>query len=167
MFQAGPLADGSFRVPRDTTGAYKDLREFVELLNSRRVESVVVGAHALAFHRHPRYTGDLDLLVRPTVDNARRIVEVLREFGLASFGLAEDDLSKPVHVIQLGCPPNRIDLMTSISGISFDEVWESRENSTLEGIPVGFIGRKAFVRNKTAAGRLKDAADVEALGEST
>ena len=76
----------------------KDLREFVELLNSRRVEFVVVGAHALAFHGHPRYTGDLDSLVRPTVDNARRVAEVLNEFGFASFGLAEDDFSKPDQV---------------------------------------------------------------------
>ena len=145
----------------------KDLREFVELLNSRKVEYVVVGAHALAFHGHPRYTGDLDLLVRPTVENARRIVEALVEFGFGSFGLAEDDFAKPDHVIQLGYPPNRIDLMTSISGVAFEEVWQSRENSTLDGIPVSFIGRKVFVRNKTASGRLKDAADVEALGEST
>src|ERR1700722_13615383 len=103
----------------------KDLREFVELLNSRKVEFVVVGAHALAFHGHPRYTGDLDLLVRPTVENARRVVEGLVEFGFGSFGLAEVDFAKPDHVIQLGYPPNRIDLLTSISGATFDEVWQS------------------------------------------
>ena len=87
----------------------KDLREFVELLNSRKVDFVAVGAHALAFHGHPRYTGDLDLLVRPSAENARRVVEVMAELGFASFGLAEDDFSKPDQIIQLGYPPNRID----------------------------------------------------------
>ena len=110
----------------------KDLREFVELFNSRKVEFVVVGAHALAYHGHPRYTGDLDLLVRPSGENARRVVEVLAESGFGSFGLTEDDFAKPDHVIQLGYPPNRIDLLTGISGVTFDEVWQSRENGTLD-----------------------------------
>jgi hypothetical protein len=144
----------------------KDLREFVALLNSRNVEFVVVGAHALAFHGHPRYTGDLDLLVRPSLENGRRVATALVDFGFASFGLTEDNFANPDQIIQLGYPPNRIDLLTSISGITFDEVWQSRENSTLDGIPVSYIGRNAFVRNKIASGRLKDAADVEALGES-
>ena len=145
----------------------QDLREFVELLNSRNVEYIVVGAHALAFHGHPRYTGDLDLLVRPSLENARRVVEVLAAFGFGSFGLSEGDFAEQDRIVQLGYPPNRIDLLTSISGVTFDEAWQTREPSTLDGIPVSFIGRQAFVRNKTASGRLKDAADVEALGEST
>jgi len=145
----------------------KDLREFIELLNSHHVEYVVVGAHALAFHGHPRYTGDLDLLVSPSEENARRVVAALVDFGFASFGLTVADFSTPDHIIQLGHPPNRIDLLTSISGVTFAEVWDSRETSTLDGIPVGYIGRKAFVRNKIASGRVKDAADVEALGESS
>jgi hypothetical protein len=99
----------------------KDLREFVGLLNSRRVEYVVVGAHALAFHGHPRYTGDLDLLIHPTLDNARRVLEVPVQFGFGSFGLAEEDFAKPDHIVQLGHPPNRIDLLTSISGVTFEE----------------------------------------------
>ena len=145
----------------------RDLHEFVELLNSRKVDYLVVGAHALAFHGHPRYTGDLDLLVRPAVDNARRVIAVLHAFGFGSLGLAEDDFVQPDHIIQLGYPPNRIDLLTSISGVSFDEAWQSRENGMLDEIPVHYIGRKTLVRNKLASGRLKDAADVEALGESS
>lgn len=143
----------------------KDLREFIELLNSRKVEYVIVGAHALAYHGHPRYTGDVDILVRPTVENAQRVIAALQDFGFACFGLGEDDFARPDQVIQLGYPPDRIDLLTSIRAVSFDEVWHSRESSTLDGIPVSFIGRKALVRNKLASGRLRDAADVEALGE--
>ena len=138
----------------------------VELLNSRNVEYVVVGAHALAFHGHPRYTGDLDLLVRSSAENARRLADALIEFGFGSSGLTQGNFEKPDQIIQLGYPPNRIDLLTSISGVSFDEVWGTREQSTLDGVPVSYIGKTTFVRNKLASGRTKDAADVEALGET-
>ena len=94
------------------------------------------------------------------------MVAVLHAFGFGSLGLAEQDSIQPDHIIQLGYPPNRIDLLTSISGVSFDEAWQSREGGMLDEIPVNYIGRKTLVRNKLASGRLKDAADVEALGES-
>ncbi len=98
-----------------------DLREFLELLNSRGVDYVIVGAHNLAFHGLPRYTGDLDILVRAAPENAAKLVDLLNQFGFAHSGFRESDFTKPNQVIQLGRAPNRIDLLTSISGVSSDE----------------------------------------------
>ena len=94
------------------------LREFVALLNSHRVEYVIVGAHSLAFHARPRYTGDLDILVRPSPENASKIASLFREFGFAGTSFAEWDFGEPDQIIQLGRVPNRIDLLTGISGVS-------------------------------------------------
>ena len=142
----------------------KDLREFIESLNAHGVEYVVVGAYALAFHGVPRYTGDIDILVRPSPDNATRLENVLRSFGFAALGLAAADFLQPDQVVQLGRPPNRIDLLTSLTGIGFDDVWENRVAGSLGGVPVHFIGLDAFARNKRATGRAQDKADLEALG---
>lgn len=142
---------------------HKDLREFVELLNSRSVDYLVVGAHALAFHGYPRFTGDIDLFIRPTRDNADRIVDVLAAFGFGSLGLDALTLTQPDKVIQLGVPPNRIDLLTSISGVEFDEAWADRVAGALDGVPVSFLSRRCLVRNKRASGRAKDLADIENL----
>ena len=99
----------------------KDWREFLELLNSRGVDYVIVGAQSLAFHGRPRYTGDLDILVRPTPDNGRVIVDLLNQFGLGQSGFEELDFLKSEQMIQLGRAPTRIDLLTSISGVSNEE----------------------------------------------
>ena len=141
----------------------RDLREFIALLNSRGVDYVVVGGHAVAFHGHPRYTGDIDFLVRPTRENARRVLGALREFGFADLSLVEDDFVKPESVVQLGRPPNRIDLLTSISGVDFDEAWAKRAHSDLDGLPVAFLGWESLLQNKKATGRPKDVADVAKL----
>src|SRR5438093_1814185 len=113
-----------------------DLREFLELLNSRRVEYVIVGAHSLAFHGRPRYTGDLDILIRATPKNAAKIVDLLNEFGFAHSGFRESDFTELNQVIQLGRAPNRIDLLSSISGVSTDEAFASKVSAELDGIPV-------------------------------
>lgn len=123
----------------------KDLREFVELLNSNRVEYLIVGAFADAYHGFPRYTGDLDILVRPNPENARRMLEVLFQFGFGKLGIEIKDLETPGKVVQLGVQPNRIDLVTALSGLSFEEAWASREAAHLDGVPVEFIGRTALV----------------------
>jgi hypothetical protein len=141
----------------------KDLREFVELLNSNRVEYLVVGAFAVAYHGFPRYTGDLDILVRPHPENARRILEVLSQFGFGKLGIEIEDLETPGKVVQLGVQPNRIDLVTALSGLSFEEAWASREAAHLDGVPVEFIGRTALIRNKENTGRGKDRGDAEEL----
>jgi hypothetical protein len=140
-----------------------DLREFIELLNSHGVDYVLVGGHAVAFHGHPRFTGDIDFLLRPTDENARRVLRVLDDFGFGSVGITQRDLLQPGQVVQLGQPPNRIDLLTSISGIDFDTAWSSRVEATLDEQPVNVLGLEELLRNKRASGRQKDLADVEKL----
>ena len=140
-----------------------DLSEFVGLLNSRKVEYVVVGGHAVAFHGHPRLTGDIDFFVRPTPENAKRVLRVLDDFGFGSLGLGLGDLTTPGSVIQLGRPPNRIDLLTSISGIDFDEAWSTRAAGELGDHRVWYLGWDALIRNKTASDRDKDRLDIKRL----
>lgn len=145
----------------------KDWREFIELLNSNGVEYLVVGAFAVAFHGFPRYTADLDLLVRPTEENADRVLRALSEFGFGKVGIQVADLRSPGMVIQLGVKPNRIDLLTAISGISFEEAWATRSDAELDGVAVRFIGRAALLRNKEQTGRAKDLGDAEELRKRT
>lgn len=140
-----------------------DLREFVELLNSLQVEYLVIGGHAVAFHGHPRFTGDIDFLVAPHPANAGRLVDVLRRFGFGSLDLSADDFVRPDRVIQLGRPPNRIDILTSISGVEFHEAWAGRVAGHLDGLPVYYLGLAELLRNKRAAARAKDLGDIEIL----
>ena len=125
---------------------------------------MIVGAFALAFHGFPRYTGDIDILVRRSPANARRLEEALAAFGFASAGIPAEDFLEADRVIQLGVAPNRIDLLTAISGVGFEEVWQNRVVSELDGLPVAFIDRASLIRNKKATGRTQDLADLEALG---
>ena len=141
----------------------QDLREFVELLSSQKVEFLVVGGHAVAFHGHPRYTGDIDLFVRPTPENAERIIEALQEFGFAELEIDVDDLTRPNSIVQLGRPPSRIDLLTSISGVDFESAWGSRVPAELDSLPVSFIGLPDLLKNKQAAGRDQDLVDLKKL----
>jgi hypothetical protein len=139
------------------------LREFLESLNSRGVDYVVVGAHSLAFHARPRYTGDFDILVRATHENAVKIVDLLNQFGFADTGFKESDFTKSEQLIQLGRPPNRIDLLTSISGVPSDEAFATRIPAELDGIPVFVLSKNALIRNKRAVGRPQDLADLDTL----
>lgn len=141
----------------------KDSREFVECLNSNKVDFLIVGALAVSWHGFPRYSADIDFLLRPSAENAQRVVAALKQFGFGSLGLTVADLVQEDRVIQLGVEPNRIDLMTSISGVSFEEAWRSRVQGTLDGMEVNFIGRDALIRNKIASARGKDLIDVEEL----
>jgi hypothetical protein len=141
----------------------RDWREFIELLNSNGVEYLVVGAFAVAFHGFPRYTEDLDLLVRPTEENADRILRALTAFGFGKAGIQAADLRSPGRVVQMGVKPNRIDLLTGISGVSFEEAWATRSEAELDGITTHFIGRAELLRNKQQTGRAKDLGDAEEL----
>ncbi len=141
----------------------KDWREFLELLNSRGVDYVIVGAQSLAFHGRPRYTGDLDILVRPTAENARLIARLLNQFGFAQSGFRETDFMEPRQIIQLGRVPNRIDLLSSISGVTIEEAFASKVSAILDDIPVFILGRDALIRNKRAVGRPQDLADLVTL----
>ena len=144
-----------------------DLREFIELLNSRGVEYVIVGAHSLAFHGRPRYTGDLDLLVRPSRENAAKLVSLLRDFGFEKGDFAEADFTVPEQMIQLGRAPNRIDLLTSISGVLIDDAFLTKIFTEMEGLPVFILNKELLIQNKRAVGHPQDVADLEALEEKS
>ncbi len=142
-----------------------DFRELLELFSVYRVEHLIVGGYALAFHGAPRFTGDLDIFVKPDASNAQRILAALKAFGFAAMGLTQSDFENPDQVIQLGMPPVRIDLITSLTGVSWDEAWAGRTAGTYGEVPVYYIGREQFIANKRATGRMKDLADLEMLGE--
>ena len=144
----------------------KDLREFVALLNLHDVRYLIVGAHALSFHGHPRYTGDLDIFVSSDSENATKCLAAIDQFGLGSLGLSSDDLESPERVIQLGVSPNRIDLLTSLTGIEFEDAWGDRMEADFDDVPMHFLSRAHLVTNKRALGRPRDLADLERLGES-
>ena len=141
----------------------RDLREFIELLNARDVRYVIVGAYALAHHGRPRYTGDIDFFVEPSAQNAERLSQVLDQFGFANIGILEEDFTAADQVVQLGVEPHRMDLMTSISGVAFEEAWNTREYGDLDGLQVPYISRELLKRNKAAVGRKQDLADLDYL----
>ena len=143
----------------------QDFKELLKFFNAHKVEYLVVGGYALAFHGAPRYTGDIDILVKPDEENARGILNALEEFGFGSVGLKKADFMYQNKVVQLGVPPVRVDIITSISGVSWDEAFEGRVAGKYGDIPVYYIGRDQFIENKRAIGRRKDLADLEALGE--
>jgi hypothetical protein len=140
-----------------------DWRAFIELLNSHGVEYVVVGAWARAFHGVPRSTGDIDFFVRGSTENAQKLVRVLQVFGFGSLGIKAEDFLTPDRIIQLGVEPYRIDIITSISGVSFEEAWADRVTGELDGLPAAFLSLPLYKKNKLAAGRRKDLADLDAV----
>lgn len=140
-----------------------DLKEFIGLLSSHEVEYLLVGGHAVAFHGHPRFTGDIDFLIRTTPSNVRRLLAALSAFGFGSLEITERDLLEAGRVLQLGHPPNRIDILTSISGVEFDAAWASRVESSMDGQRVIIIGWNELLQNKKATGRQKDVADLQKL----
>ena len=141
----------------------KDFKEFAELLNSTGVEYLLVGGYALAAHGHPRYTGDLDIWLEPTAANVARLLKALDLFGFGSLGLTEADFLQPGAVIQLGFPPARIDLLTSIDGVRFNECYSRRMSVPVSGVDLPIINLADFRANKKASGRAKDLADLESL----
>ena len=144
----------------------KDFSELLESFNANGVEYLLVGGYALAHHGAPRYTGDLDLFVHANPENARRILSALEAFGFGSVALTVADFCAPDRVVQLGRPPIRIDLLTGLDGVTWEEAISGVESSVIEGLPVPVIGRTEFIANKRATGRATDLADLEALGES-
>jgi hypothetical protein len=143
----------------------RDFLDMIQAMNGAEVEYLVVGAHAMAVHGVPRATGDFDIWVKPSRENAERMLRALHEFGapVAAHGISVDDLEEPDMVYQIGLPPRRIDLITGISGVRFAEAWSSKVNVELEGLPISVIGRLDLIRNKRASGRAKDLIDLEIL----
>jgi len=142
-----------------------DWSELIGLLCARRVRFVIVGAHALAAHGRPRATGDLDILVEPTATNARRLGRALEEFGFPELAQQSHYFAESDRMATLGHVPLRIDLMTTISGVSFARAWKGRVRVQFGRHRVGILGRKEFIANKRAAGRPKDLLDLELLRE--
>jgi len=141
-----------------------DLRELLELLRSHNVEFIVVGAHALSFHGHPRATKDIDLWVRRELANAKRLAVALREFGAAIGPEGAEDFTTPEwKMIRLGVPPHMVDILNFAGGLSFEEVWEGKLEGELLGVSVHFPSRTALIEMKRAAGRPQDLLDIEKL----
>ncbi len=143
----------------------QDFKELLELLNAHKVEFVIVGAYALAFHGVPRFTGDIDILVKPDSENAGKILAALKEFGFGSLDLIESDFKEPDKVIQLGLAPVRVDLITSLTGVSWQKAFSGKVKGNFGDVLVYYLGKKELLSNKRALGRKKDLADIEALGE--
>lgn len=155
---------------RSSSGLSADTRpmnqDFVDLLRSfvaADVRFLVVGAYALAHHGRPRGTGDLDIWVDATPDNARRLLRGLAAFGAPLSGVTAADFSQPGIVFQMGIPPGRVDILTELTGLLFADAWPDRESGQFGDVTIDFIGRDAFIRNKRATGRTKDLGDIEGL----
>jgi hypothetical protein len=141
----------------------QDFKEFIQLLNDNQVNYLVIGGYAVAIHGHPRYTKDIDIWIEISEENSQKIITALTEFGFGSLGLTAQDFQEPHQIIQLGYPPNRIDLITSPDGIDFQTCYESKIEVMLDDIAVKFIDLDNLKRNKLASGRLQDLADLENL----
>lgn len=143
----------------------EDFREFFECLNSRNVRYLVIGGYAVAFHGHPRYTKDVDIWIERSVENAENVLSALHDFGFGDLGISDADLRQEGSVIQIGYPPNRIDLILSPDGVDFADCYERRVEIEIEGLTISVIDLVGLRQNKRASGRLQDLADLEEIGE--
>lgn len=141
----------------------KDFEELFVSFNARKVKALIVGGFAFSFHAKPRYTKDIDILIEPTSENASRVLLALADFGFGSLNLKIEDFITPGYIIQLGFPPNRIDLLTSIVGVRFEDAWERRVEGHFGEQTVYYIGLEDLIINKQAAGRPEDLVDVKNL----
>ncbi|MEM8900534.1 MAG: hypothetical protein AAGC85_20635 [Bacteroidota bacterium] len=140
-----------------------EFREFIELLNQHEVHYLITGGYAVGVYGHPRYTGDLDFWIEASEENGKKLVRVFEDFGLSSFKLMPSDFTKPEQIIQIGYPPFRIDVITSIDGISFSEAFPNKHVIEVDEIPVSFISLEDLKKNKRASGRPKDLEDLRNL----
>lgn len=141
----------------------EDFKELLKLFNKHKVKYCIIGAFALGFHARPRYTKDLDILIEPTVENGRKIVNALKEFGFGGLKLAAEDFCQEGRFIQLGYEPVRIDLITSVQGLDFQNIWKHRVKGNYGQQAVFFIGLDELIKSKEIAGRKQDIADLEKL----
>lgn len=145
--------------------AQPDFKELLRLFNDHGIEYLIVGGYAVAFHGAPRFTGELDLFVRPAEDNAAKIMQALTAFGFGDQGLKPADFTAADTIVQLGLPPVRINIVASLDGVSWEDAWPGRILDLYGEVSAAFIGRQQLIRNKRRCGRMKDLADIEALGE--
>lgn len=144
----------------------RDFAEILSELSAAGAEFLIVGAHALAAHGIPRATGDLDIWVRPTLENADRVLRALQRFGAPLFDLTRDDLTRSDTVFQIGVPPSRVDILSGISGVDFAAAWSRRMTVTIDDQALDVLSREDFIANKRAAGRPKDLLDLALLDEA-
>jgi len=141
----------------------RDFKEFIESLNASNVRYLVVGGYAVALHGYPRYTKDLDVWIEPKIQNANNVLSALTAFGFGSLDITADDFLEEGNIIQLGYPPNRIDLMTSLKGLMFENCYPERVQIEIQGVRIDFIDIENLKTNKRATGRPQDLADLENL----
>jgi hypothetical protein len=141
----------------------QDFKEFIASLNANKVRYLVVGGYAVAFHGHPRYTKDLDVWIERTPQNAARMLKALEQFGFGSLGLTKEDFLAPDRIIQMGLPPNRIDVLTDLEGVAFKHCYPLRVQVKIDKVRVNFIDLTNLKKNKKAVGRKQDLADLENL----
>ena len=142
---------------------YPDFRDMLSALHAENVEFLLVGSYAVAAHGRARATEDMDIWVRPNVSNSQKVMKALLRFGAPTASLKVEDFQTDDLVFQIGIPPWRIDILTSIDGVNFEEAWRDRKEWTLEGLVVPVLSRDHLIANKKAVGRAKDLADVETL----
>ena len=141
----------------------KDFEDFIKILNQFEVDYMVVGGYALAFHGKPRHTGDLDIWINVSEQNASKMVKVLDEFGVGSLGLEKADFLKNGYVSQIGYPPLRIDILNSIDGVSFPEAYQNKQVLNINNFQINYIGLNDLIANKKASGRSQDLTDLKQL----
>lgn len=142
-----------------------DYRELFRTFFEEKVEYLIVGAYAVTYYAEPRYTKDLDILIRPTLENATRTLAALKRFEAPLTDIKAEDLTDPELVYQIGVEPNRIDILMSVTGIAFEEAWQHRVQSTYGGVPIYLISREDLITAKKASGRPQDLLDLERLLE--
>mgnify|MGYP003434057160 FL=1 len=143
----------------------KDYEDLLRLLNYHKVKYCIVGAYAVAFHKRPRYTKNIDILIEPSIENAKRIIKVLIDFGFENLKLTEEDFTKNGNIIQLGYEPIRVDILTSITGVSFLDVWEDKSTGKYGKEDVFFMGKRELIKNKHQTGRKQDLLDLDLMDE--
>lgn len=143
-----------------------DFKEFFELLNAHNVSYLIVGGYAVGFHGYPRYTQDIDVFYESSEANAKALWSALQAFGFGNIGLTQDDFTKDNQVVQLGQPPNRIDLINTIDAVAFKAAWQTRVSGEYGEVPVAFIGKAELLQNKKATGRDKDLVDAQYLAQN-
>lgn len=140
-----------------------DFEDFVRQLNNYEVKYLVVGGYALAFHGKPRHTGDLDIWIAISENNAEKMCNAIREFGMSSLGLTKADFLEPGLITQIGYPPLRIDILNEIDGVTFDEAYKNKLVIDIDGLMISYIGLNDLIKNKTASGRSQDLVDLNTL----
>ncbi len=141
----------------------QDFKDLFKILKDEKVEYVIIGAHAVIYYSEPRYTKDLDILIKPNLDNAKKLWEALRIFGAPLQNITIEDFTNEDIIYQIGIEPNRIDILVGIDGITSEEAFTNITNSTYDNIPIYIINKKSLIKAKEASNRLQDQIDVENL----